>query len=341
MALIGWPFNLATQRFQPASYSKPDYVSSQTPRQPAAPITTKPDYILAQTQGAIKPFFAGPQHDFELTKVPVTVAAASGAGISPGAGAAMPAYTPPPMPSTPVYSLDELIAQAQRKADLMVDPQIAAIRRSIEEAQLAGERQRAGASLGYEQAQEDLRQQAQTAQRTASQEAIRRGTYGAGLQEDVSTRLRIQEQRANTMLGKEYARALEDIASQVALYERQAGQSILDLEANRANYMQSMLDELERWERQFGHQVAMDEFDRWLSEQQLALQRTSLQHQMTPKAPSTPDYDAILKQLQLQAFQALSPKQQQMYALDPVLYRQWEASQWSSPEEDEALKWIR
>jgi len=208
-------------------------------------------------------------------------------------------------------SLDEMMEIVNRRVGLMVDPEIEALTRALEEAYLAAERQRGGVSAGYEQAMQDLERMTQGAYRAGSETMVRRGLYDSGLAQDVATRVGQEGQRLGAQIGGERARALANIEADLAQREKFTTEQKASLEKRRGELAADLLAELQRYQDELA-------FNQALALRQQALQEQLGQWRMSQPTATyrEPDYEAVLanqayqKLLEGAGFSALTPEEQ-------------------------------
>lgn len=198
------------------------------------------------------------------------------------------------IPSTPefkapTYNRAEMLQMARTKAGLVIDPQIEALQRALENArqQLAAHRERFGE--GYRVAQEGLRQQGQQYQREGSELMSRRGLYDSGMAADLANRIQREQMARGERLSGEHARSLSDLADYESLYGRQTDEQIAGLEARRGEWEKSIMDEMEQ--AAFQRQMAEQEMAMRLWQAQLQAQQAAARQAAQPRGP---DYQQML-----------------------------------------------
>lgn len=243
-----------------------------------------------------------------------------GGGV--GGGVAATTYKAPkkPKPKIPTLSLDEMMDIINRRVGLMIDPQIEGLRRGIEEERRAHESRVGETKAGYEEARGQLEKMAQAHQRQGADTMARRGLYDSGMAIDLANRIQRQTAEHGLKLENEQARILADLAEYLATRERATTEEIQGLEGRRGEWAQSLLAEMQQQERSRKDSLEQQAFENWLAEQ--AMQHQIWQSNQAAKAsasrasaPSGPNYNDILKQLELQAILSLPQAQQQQYLL--------------------------
>jgi hypothetical protein len=241
---------------------------------------------------------------------------------SPGGGYApssfnMPSFEPPPVP---MLSLDEMMDIINRRVGLMIDPQIEGLRRGIEEERGAHERRVGETKEGYQEARGQLVKMGQQAQREGASSMVKRGIYDSGMAMDLANRIQRQTAEHGLKLENEQARILADLAEYLATRERHTTEQIEGLEGRRGEWVQSLLDEMQRQERDRQDRLEQQAFENWLS--QTAMEQQIWQANQAAaaaasrgSAPSGPNYNDILNQMKLAAIMSLPAQQRQKYLL--------------------------
>jgi hypothetical protein len=239
----------------------------------------------------------------------------SGSGGGGGASSfKMPAQ---PKIEVPTLSLDEMMDIINRRVGLMIDPQIEGLRRGIEEERVAHESRVGETKAGYEEARGQLEKMAQAHQRQGADTMARRGLYDSGMAVDLANRIQRQTAEHGLKLENEQARILADLAEYLATRERATTEEIQGLEGRRGEWVQSLLDEMQRQERDRQDRLEQQAFENWLS--QTAMEQQIWQANQAARArgaaPSGPNYGDILNQMKLAAIMSLPAQQQQKYLL--------------------------
>lgn len=265
-----------------------------------------------------KPIAAGAEAARNMF-APAALPGATGGGGGGGGGYApssfnMPSFEPPPVP---MLSLDEMMDIINRRVGLMIDPQIEGLKRGIEEERVAHESRVGETKAGYEEARGQLEKMAQAHQRQGADTMARRGLYDSGMAVDLANRIQRQTAEHGLKLENEQARVLADLAEYLATRERATTEEIQGLEGRRGEWVQSLLDEMQRQERDRQDRLEQQAFENWLS--QTAMEQQIWQANQAARArgsaPSGPNYGDILNQMKLAAIMSLPAQQQQKYLL--------------------------
>ena len=257
----------------------------------------------------------------------------SGSGGMSAAQYKLPAQ---PKPEIPMLSLDEMMDIINRRVGLMIDPELEALRRGLEEARLSHQRQVGGVTSGYEEARQQLGKMGEQHQREGASTMRRRGIYDSGLAMDLANRLQRQTAQHGAKLETEQSRVLTDLAEALALHEKQTDKQVQALEGRRGDLAQSLLDEMQQQERARKDQLEQKAFENWMAQQSMQHQIWQANQQAAARAAASrassaqqaPSYNNILDQFKIQALLSMPQEQQYQYALDPTLWRQSQLPQW-------------
>ena len=254
----------------------------------------------------------------------------SGGGGGGGGGGGAATYKAPkkPKPKIPTLSLDEMMDIINRRVGLMIDPQIEALRRGLEEERLAHERRVGDVGASYEKAREQLRKTGQQQQREGASSMRKRGLYDSGIALDLANRIQRHIGERQAELESEQARALSELADYLALRERQIGDEIKEFEGQRGQWSQSLLDEMQRQERSRKDSLEQQAFENWLAEQ--AMQHQIWQSNQAARAaaarsggaPRAPTFKDILDQAMMQTFVTMPGQQQRQYIMSQMFPQQ-------------------
>ena len=206
-----------------------------------------------------------------------------------------------------------------RRVGLMIDPQIEGLRRGIEEERRAHESRVGETKAGNEEARGQLEKMAQAQQRQGADTKARRGLYDSGMAIDMANRIQRQNAEHGLKLENEQARILADLAEHLATRERATTEEIQGLEGRRGEWGQSLLDEMQRQERDRQDRLEQQAFENWLS--QTAMEQQVWQANQAARAAASGvgserlNYSDILQQMELAAIMSLPAQQQQKYLL--------------------------
>ena len=315
---------------------KPKTVSAATTTKKTTPKSTSnrtqdPRRVLAHQSAALARTF-GPQikrDAFEQIQLGGLLKQIGGVGGG-GGGGGVATYKAPkkPKPKIPTLSLDEMMDIINRRVGLMIDPQIEALRRGLEEERLAHERRVGDVGASYEKAREQLRKTGQQQQREGASSMRKRGLYDSGIALDLANRIQRQISGRQAELESEQARALSELADYLALRERQIGDEIKEFEGQRGQWSQSLLDEMQQQERSRKDSLEQQAFENWLAEQ--AMQHQIWQSNQAARAaaarsggaPRAPTFKDILDQAMMQTFVTMPGQQQRQYIMSQMFPQQ-------------------
>lgn len=242
----------------------------------------------------------------------------------------------PPKPEVPMLTLDEMMDIINRRVGLLVDPQIEALRRNLEEEKAAHKSRVGETRASYEEAREQLQKMGQEHQRQAASTMRKRGIYDTGLAMDLSNRLQRQTSEHGAKLETELARVLDDLAEYIATRERHIGEQIEGLEGRRGEWAQSLLEEMESRERDRRDRLEQQAFENWLAQQSMAHQVWQANQQARAAAARAsastsrgPSFQDILDQMKLQYMLTnMSPEERFIYATSPSLWERQTMPGW-------------
>lgn len=155
---------------------------------------------------------------------------------------------------------EDVLKQAQEYADLLIDPQVSALQRSLEQGKQAYEAQREAVEAAYTGVPESLSRLMEKARENAIRTAIARGGGRTGAVEWLTKEQQEPIIESATRLEAEKAAKLTDIAEKLALLETQGSTYLSELEEQRgrlAEQQAKALQELDYanatgdWQRAF------------------------------------------------------------------------------------------
>jgi len=208
----------------------------------------------------------------------------------------------------PTFNRDQMRDMARRRASLIIDPQIEALQRAIEQARVSAEAQRGEVQAGYRIAQEDLERMGQQHQREGAERMQRRGLYDSGMAIDMAGRIDKGTREGAERLGTEKARALGAIAGDLALQERHTEEQRGGLAARRGEWEADLLAQMEQ--QAFQNHMAEQEMGLRIWQANLAAQQAAARQAAAQVAgPIAPSFSDILNQYRLATLEQLRQNQ--------------------------------
>lgn len=220
-----------------------------------------------------------------------------GGGGGYAAGYNLPKYKPPKEFKPKALSRKELERMAKQYAKLQISPQIQALERAIEEAQLSAEKEQGTVTTAYEKGLAELGKTVKEQHRGLADQMVRRGIYDSGEAVGESKQLDLKHQELEGEAGDRYNQIIKDIAAELSLVEKHNREQKSQLAERKGQIQSTMLDELMHKERARQDMLSQQDFDRYIALQGLAMQAQPKYYAGSGASGKSMDFENLAKQL--------------------------------------------